>query len=453
MRRSSRAWRLGRADPARDARADAHLALREDQRDPGARRAAGRLPRPARHGRRGDDAHPRAAAATTALEIEFNEQVVGNRSPIETPLMDAIAAGSASSDPGAEAIPVGLPGLHRLALVADGLPGLRRLRLLPAAPPDALRGLAAHPLHRRADRRARPRFAASLLRRSPEEAPLSRVTEDKLRLGGMALRNGLLVHGPTHWAAAVRDDAGEVKVASGRKPRLRAADGVPGRARVVRLGEAFVVIPLVKRALPEAKLPFGVAERRWPWRPARRRRGLRRRVRGTRRRGGRSALSLAPARARAARRRARRLPRRRAQGDRRVRVQDGDAADAAKEHDRCGSHLVAPMLAANLAGRAARAAGGRAARPGGRVAPWPSPPRRSRSRSSWSSATRNAARQGAAAAGLRDPAPARDARARRSASSRSAARRWRRSCASSPRLRSRGPTPVPSGVAGILLVL
>ena len=26
--------------------------------------------------------------------------------------------------------------------------------------------------------------------------------EDKLRLGGMALRNGLLVHGPTHWAAA-----------------------------------------------------------------------------------------------------------------------------------------------------------------------------------------------------------------------------------------------------------
>ena len=29
-----------------------------------------------------------------------------------------------------------------------------------------------------------------------------------------------------------------------------------------------------------------------------------------------------------------------------------DAGDAAKEHDRCGSHLVAPMLAANLAGTA-----------------------------------------------------------------------------------------------------
>ena len=30
---------------------------------------------------------------------------------------------------------------------------------------------------------------------------------DPLRLGGMALRNGLLVHGPTSWAAAVRASA------------------------------------------------------------------------------------------------------------------------------------------------------------------------------------------------------------------------------------------------------
>ena len=44
------------------------------------------------------------------------------------------------------------------------------------------------------------------------------MSDDKLRLGGMALRNGLLVHGPTHWAAAVRTRDGEIKVASGRKP-------------------------------------------------------------------------------------------------------------------------------------------------------------------------------------------------------------------------------------------
>src|ERR671915_966508 len=84
------------------------------------------------------------------------------------------------------------------------------------------------------------------------------VPEDKLRLGGMALRNGLLVHGPTHWAAAVRTDAGEIKVASGRKPDLgsRAAERLPGVRGVVKLAEAMLVIPLVKRALPEARLPM-----------------------------------------------------------------------------------------------------------------------------------------------------------------------------------------------------
>jgi uncharacterized protein YqhQ len=31
---------------------------------------------------------------------------------------------------------------------------------------------------------------------------------------------------------------------------------------------------------------------------------------------------------------------------------DDDARDAAKEHDRCGSHLMAPLLASNIAGTA-----------------------------------------------------------------------------------------------------
>jgi hypothetical protein len=42
----------------------------------------------------------------------------------------------------------------------------------------------------------------------------------RLRLGGMALRNGLLIHGPTHWSAAVRDRGGQIQVASARKPEL-----------------------------------------------------------------------------------------------------------------------------------------------------------------------------------------------------------------------------------------
>ena len=59
---------------------------------------------------------------------------------------------------------------------------------------------------------------------------MSPVTEGKLRLGGMALRNGLLVHGPTHWAAAVRAADGSIKVASGPKPRFQRRDiGVSGQ--------------------------------------------------------------------------------------------------------------------------------------------------------------------------------------------------------------------------------
>jgi acetylornithine deacetylase/succinyl-diaminopimelate desuccinylase-like protein len=43
------------------------------------------------------------------LEIEFLEQVVGNRSPIDSPLMDAIGGWVSENDPGAEAVPTVLP--------------------------------------------------------------------------------------------------------------------------------------------------------------------------------------------------------------------------------------------------------------------------------------------------------------------------------------------------------
>ena len=41
---------------------------------------------------------------------------------------------------------------------------------------------------------------------------------EKVRLGGMALQNGILVHSFDHWAAAVRGSDGSVKLASGRSP-------------------------------------------------------------------------------------------------------------------------------------------------------------------------------------------------------------------------------------------
>jgi uncharacterized protein YqhQ len=179
-------------------------------------------------------------------------------------------------------------------------------------------------------------------------------SKSKLRLGGMALRNGLLVHGPEHWAAAVRKADGTIAVGSGRKPRVRSAVGrIPGMRGVVRLGEAMAVIPLVRRALPEAKLPFedltvitvaaatataGVV--------------VRRRTRGM---GGETALavlSLAPSLValRGGELAAYHGVEHKAIGA----YEQGaaDARDATKEHDRCGSHLMAPLLAANLAGTA-----------------------------------------------------------------------------------------------------
>jgi uncharacterized protein YqhQ len=175
----------------------------------------------------------------------------------------------------------------------------------------------------------------------------------KLRLGGMALRNGLLIHGPTHWAAAVRTPAGEVKAASGRKPRLRAADGVPGVRGVVRLAEAFAVIPLVKRGLPEARLPFqdasvlAVAAGASVGGTV-----MRRRVRGAGGEAAAAAISLVPAlfALRGGDLAAYHGVEHKAIGA--YEADAEDAAEATKEHDRCGSHLVAPMLAANLAGTA-----------------------------------------------------------------------------------------------------
>ena len=187
------------------------------------------------------------------------------------------------------------------------------------------------------------------------------MSEDKLRLGGMALRNGLLVHGPTHWAAAVRTGAGDIKVASGRKPRVSGPiERVPGLRGVVKLAEAMAVIPLVKKALPEAKLPMQDGRTLAAMGAVTLTAHAMKRP-GVARTAGREAavalLSVTPA-----------LFALR-QGDLAAwhgvehksiaaYEQGGDAQEAAKEHDRCGSHLVAPMLSTTVAGTvAARKAG------------------------------------------------------------------------------------------------
>ena len=80
--------------------------------------------------------------------------------------------------------------------------------------------------------------------------------DEKIRLGGMALVNGVLVHGPHSWACAVRGEDGEVKVVSEHK-RFRAAEVKNPLLRgPARIAEIFALLPQVHRRLPEARLPF-----------------------------------------------------------------------------------------------------------------------------------------------------------------------------------------------------
>jgi uncharacterized protein YqhQ len=169
-----------------------------------------------------------------------------------------------------------------------------------------------------------------------------------VRLGGMALGNGVLVHGPSAWACAVRTEDGELKVVARRK-RLRASQVTNPLLRgPARLAEAFALLPQVKRALPEAELPMQRPQvlasmvgsavvlrlaKQSALRPAARELLT-------------AALSLAPAA---------------------LALRGGELAayhgaehmsigsyehgeERPKEHERCGSHLVGPMLVTNVAG-------------------------------------------------------------------------------------------------------
>jgi uncharacterized protein YqhQ len=79
---------------------------------------------------------------------------------------------------------------------------------------------------------------------------------EKLRLGGMALANGVLVHGPTAWAVAIRNADGEIEVASRKKKLLASRVKNPILRGPARLLEALALLPQVKRALPAARLPM-----------------------------------------------------------------------------------------------------------------------------------------------------------------------------------------------------
>ena len=113
---------------------------------------------------------------------------------------------------------------------------------------------ALDPLRRRADPGGRPRARNPLPH--ARGTYTRRVSRDKVRLGGMALANGVLVHGPRYWACAVRTEDGELEVASGLKP-LRASEIENRLIRgPARMAEIFALLPEIRRRLPAAQLPF-----------------------------------------------------------------------------------------------------------------------------------------------------------------------------------------------------
>jgi uncharacterized protein YqhQ len=178
--------------------------------------------------------------------------------------------------------------------------------------------------------------------------------KERLRLGGMALRNGLLIHGPTHWAAAVRDPDGSIEVASERKPELAPglASRIPGLRGPLKLADALAVLPMVRLRMSAARLPFENL-----------------RVLGTigatlvatatlRKRFGSSALREGVVQVIGA------APALVALLDRDLAAYHGvehkaiaayeqgidDPAGVPKEHDRCGSNLITPMMLLSVGG-------------------------------------------------------------------------------------------------------
>lgn len=166
---------------------------------------------------------------------------------------------------------------------------------------------------------------------------------EKIRLGGMALANGVLVHGPTAWAATVRLEDGSLRTATGRIPRISRGNGFPFVRGPVRIAESLALLPLVRRRLPEARFAFerqavglglvvgtvgAAALRRAPLRV-----GVRETLAAI--------VSLTPAL----------LTLRGGEttgyhGAEHVSIGSYESGETApKEHDRCGSHLVGPLAA------------------------------------------------------------------------------------------------------------
>lgn len=188
---------------------------------------------------------------------------------------------------------------------------------------------------------------------------------EKLRLGGMALANGVLVHGPTSWGAAVRMADGEIRSASGVKPRFAPGVQAPFVRGPLRLAEAFALLPDVRRRLPAARFAFErplVASSVVVGAIAA---GLVRRskVGLVPRETIAAVASLVPA---AVALRGGELAGYHGAEHVSIGTYEQDSP-ATKEHDRCGGHLVGPLLVTSTAAAALAARAPSSARPAARA--------------------------------------------------------------------------------------
>jgi len=224
-------------------------------------------------------------------------------------------------------------------------------------------------------------------KKRPQPAVADPTDDPALKLGGMALSNGLIVVSALNWAAAIREDDGSISVASGKKSLLPGTgeralgksgqEGVPLVRGLGRLAESIVVLGSVKKRLPGARLPFdsgrvagalmasavgSTAVRVLAPRsalvqeagtalaafipamvvikdsPASGYHGAEHKVIGAREEALRAARSGSAAGEAAVG----------AAGDASARDLAGDAVAAPKEHDRCGTNLVGPFLLASV---------------------------------------------------------------------------------------------------------
>ena len=177
------------------------------------------------------------------------------------------------------------------------------------------------------------------------------MAQEEIRLGGMALSNGVLVHGPNAWACAIRLPDGRLEVASDFKRYRSAGVTNPLLRGPARLADALVLLPQVRRRLPEAKLPF---ERPRVLTAMVAGAAIAQVARGSRKLGPAaqeliSAIaSLAPA---AVALRSSDLAA--YHGAEHITIGSYEHGEARqKEHERCGSHLIGPLLGTLAIGNA-----------------------------------------------------------------------------------------------------